>query len=415
MYKINMKKTIIIIGGILFILALIGVWVYLFIFGTPESIEETIQNFPTSSGENTTVSDGFNFDEVDTQNPSEEDNMGSDTVSQLNISQSVTNQLTTNPVAGFSFRNGNEIVYVEAGTGHIFNVNLNDGRQVRISNNTLAQTRKALFSKDSSLILLFADNKMRIGILDDNNNLRIGPPIIAPKNIKIDADNNILHTVSNDRNTSGFRTNTSTGETETLFTIPLKDPIVVWGETINSRHFAYPRPAIGLQGRLFEIRNDTLRFTPVTGINLTVVRSNNDFIANLRTSTESKNSIWRGGNTTSSVNFLSGEIYSEKCTEISDILLCAKSEDTNTSINDWYKGKFRFNDNLWIINLNQESAREVINLEQATGRRVDIDMITSNNDGTKILFRNKTDGNMWLFNNTEQLTTSSLDETTEED
>ena len=406
-----MKKTFIIIGGIIFIVALIGIWLYLFIFGTPENIEETMQNFPTSSGESTSVSDGFNFDESDTQNSSEEDDVSSDTVSQLNISQSAVSQLTTNPVAGFSFRDDNEIVYVEAGTGHIFSVNLNDGQQIRISNNTLAQTRRALFSPDNSIILLFADNMMRITILE-NNNLRVGSPIIAPKNIKIDSDNNILHTVSNDRNTSGFSTNTSTGETETLFTIPLKDPVIVWGERINSRHFAYPRPAIGLQGRLFEIRNDTLRFTPVSGTNLTIIRSDNDFITNLRSTTDGENIIWRGGDTTSSANFIPSVLYNEKCTEMSDVLLCAKSEDTNTSINDWYKGIVSFNDNLWTLNLNQETAQEIINLEQATGRMIDVDTITSNSDGTKILFRNKIDGNIWLFNNPEPIV-SSIDDDTE--
>lgn len=408
-----MKKTIIIIGGILFILALIGIWVYLFIFGTPESIEETIQNFPTSSGESTFVSDGLNFE--DRPDPEENHSIEQVEVNQLNISQSALNQLTTNPVAGFSILNSENILYVEAGTGHLFKVDISTGVQTRLSNNTFPQTRKAIFSPDNSVILFFANNQMRIAILDTENNLRIGQPIIAPKNVKIDVDNNILHTVSSDRSTSGFSTNTSTGETETIFTIPLKDPIIVWGETINSRHFAYPRPAAGLHGRLFEIRNNTLRFTPVAGTNLTVTRINNDFLITSRTASNTTTNIWEGGSNVSVKNFLQHPVYSEKCTKILQLLLCAKNESSAISINDWYKGVVSFNDNLWAFDISQENAKEIINLEQASGRRIDIDMITSNSDGTKILFRNKIDGNMWLFNNLEPLTTPPLDETTEED
>ncbi|PIW96926.1 hypothetical protein COZ82_02315, partial [Candidatus Kaiserbacteria bacterium CG_4_8_14_3_um_filter_38_9] len=64
---------------------------------------------------------------------------------------------------------------------------------------------------------------------------------------------------------------------------------------------------------------------------------------------------------------------------------------------DWYRGTRIFNDRIWEVNLNNQSATQLISPPLAVGRELDITDITIGQDDKMLYFTNKNDRTLWLY------------------
>jgi hypothetical protein len=94
-------------------------------------------------------------------------------------------------------------------------------------------------------------------------------------------------------------------------------------------------------------------------------------------------------------------LLAEKCTSDNSIdaeLFCAAPISAPENyLEDWYKGVLRSEDFLWRTNLQTGSAELIEDLETLANRAVDVDGITTNKTGSKLLLRNKIDDTLWLY------------------
>ena len=128
-----MKKLLIILGSLLTI-AILGAWLYLFTYGTPENGGEIFSRF--GFGKNTDIPEVI----VDREDAAVDVGEGeSGNVERLR-------QLTVRPVAGAGFSDTG-IFYVEEGTGHVYHIDLATGEEKLLSGTTIPGARHALFSE----------------------------------------------------------------------------------------------------------------------------------------------------------------------------------------------------------------------------------------------------------------------------
>ena len=133
-----MKNPFIIFGGIGVLLIIgAGVWVFLFLFYTPAQQTHTLATNPFVEGD---AEGGF---ETVREVPANED-------ASTNVaSQYALKQITTRKVAGAVAVGGEIYRFVEAGTGHIYEVDA-QGVENKLSNTTFAGARKAVWSRSGT-------------------------------------------------------------------------------------------------------------------------------------------------------------------------------------------------------------------------------------------------------------------------
>ncbi len=390
-----MKKiTFIILGTICIIL--LSVWAYLLFFHTPSEKGGFFADFGWFTNQDITP--------VEVLPPVAEE------VPLVNVTGPRLRQLTTKPVAGYTevYSTSSEsylVRYVEAGLGHIYEINMETGEETRISNTTLPQAMRAEFSPSGDSVAVQADvtarNTITVGTIENGEFIGQTLPTTARDFAFSDSGELYYSEVpTSGTDTLGRIFNLTTNTTRDLFTIPFRSASIGWAKNGRTNNYVYTKPASRLLGYMYSIAGGTIVREPIVGDGLNVI-ANDDYIVYSLRSGESHLSYTYNRNT--------GEYGTipilpipEKCVFSGirkNILYCGyeytfydyKFPDT------WYKGQISLNDSLWRVDLSESSASQLVIPKDAIGRELDITTPTHSSNTSMLYFINKHDKTLWVY------------------
>ncbi len=381
-----MKKTIFIILGVVLLILVVGVWAYLFAFGTPKSGEDIFARFGAGNdAETTNLPEKTNIDVQDTT-PSGGPQM--------------LKQLTTRPVAGASFASGS-MRYVEQGTGHVYDINLSTGTETLLSGTTLPGARDAVFSPDGSYvaITMLAEGKEMtlVGMLS------FGTPFSGvslqdnAENIAfVNASGTLEYTITDSQGTKGYSYSFAKNTNAEVFSLPLKDIEVLWGNPT----YVYTTPTAAQTGYLYKVIKNDLHYVTEGDRGLMGFVTHNGVVVTRVTDAGVKSFLITtdGRRVTQPLSYIS-----EKCASGETFLYCAIPKDTlntQTFPDNWYMGVVSFEDSLWTVDTENQKAAVLVDFMNESGRAMDVLKIGADREGKRVYLINKNDNTLWLFDTT---------------
>lgn len=387
-----MKKTIFISVGSLLILTLIGVWIYLFMYGAPKNSADVFSRFGiTRTTEISTEPTEDAYVDVTSET-------AADGLKKLR-------QLTIRPVAGATFSE-TSIQYVEQGTGHVYNIDLVTGQETLINGTTIPQTSNAFFSRDGRYVAITSFNSTGESVLVGNTSSELQDTptvsITLPQGAKEvafgAATGTINYLIETDIGSSGYQYNYIKETSSRIFSIPLQDVRVLWGKEI----YVYTTPTSLQEGYLYKIVADKLTYVAESGYGLMAFLYNDGVVF---TRTE------KMGWVTTAITKKDLKIdqavlmISEKCTpelgKMSTVICAIPSNSTQEMFPDsWYKGVISYSDTLWSIDVEAGTSAALSNFKFESGREIDVIQIGTNPEGNRIWFINKNDNTLWMFDTT---------------
>lgn len=371
-----MKHPFVIFGGIGALLVVgVAVWAFFFLFYTPAPT-------PTSLAPNPFVeigADESGFASATTQTEI-------DAAAVATPLSGALRQLTTRKVIGAVAAATTTVRFVEAGTGHIYEIT--DATEVKISNTTFAQARLAVWSPSGTRVAITRDagegSETFVGALTKNDG---GESVLEgsilegnPTNIAFGgAGETLFYTTPTPTGVTGISRNLKTGAEQTLFSTPLRDVVVTWEPSIlmvtkasgELAGFAYTKN----MGRVTE---------SMPALTAKVVGGATVFSG--RTGSTLTSWVQRGKDTIA----LSRGVLPEKCSFRGDNLLCAipKNLEVETYPDAWYRGEVSYDDSLWLFDAMTGGGTEIADLRAANGDAVDVATVVTDQVGFLIINKN---------------------------
>jgi hypothetical protein len=383
-----MKKTILIILGILIITLVVSVWVYLLMFGKPESASDVFARF--GAGETNTSQTT-----VDTNTYATTTNFES----VVDTTPRKLKQLTTRPVAG-AYIAENVVRYVEQGTGHVYEIDLGSGAESLISGTTIPQTTSASFGSDGETLTVssLSDGTAEtiVGTIDRNKGQIDG--VALPKGateIAFADTESVYYLLEQPSGASGYIYDITDEASTELFAIPLRDVRVLWGNP----HYVYTTPTASQMGYIYKISGkSTLSFVTPGGYGLTAERFGYGVVTtSIYKDTHSY--LAHGSDGTKVEQAL--PYIPEKCVvNPSDetYLFCTVPRNLDGLFpDDWYMGARSYNDALWGMHTGTGEAVLMLDFLSESGREMDVYKIEVDETGMRLLFVNKNDNTLWMF------------------
>ncbi len=388
-----MNRFFIISLGVFILTIILGVWLYLFLFGAPQDTEEVFTNL------------GF---ELNSQATTITPPTASETIDNLiDTTTGTLRQLTTGPIAGYTATTtttGLIVRYAEKGTSHLYDINLATGAEKVISYTTIPQTATAFFSPNAEKVALTSYQNYRsnttIGEINDTQNLTISTLEPGAENIFFKDNNTIAYTIANNGTTNGYEQNLATKTRTIVFAFNFVDILVNWVSPDGI--MLTTKPSELLPGYAYSIINNTVKPKLFPAPALQTFTDSKTIVATNRTDTGYISRAWQN-NTPITLPVVT---LREKC--VFDIitpnkLWCAApySNLPTSVIDGWYKGIYQFTDAFWLIDIVHGNAEPVLNPETELGRTLDVTNLTMSPDGTTLLFINKTDNTLWMLDLTK--------------
>ncbi len=399
-------KKVFIIGLILLILILGGVWAYLLLHGAPESVADIRDTIFGGEGASVPTAPDMPNDL-----PPAEDLGATARIVQTHV---LLSELTDRKVAGavivVSTTSAGFVRYMEKGTGNIFEIALDSGVETRISNQTIPYVVEAIWARTGDQVVFSTEiagtrGKTYFGTLTVND---AGETIFDAEvssdmmdNSAFSNDGDFLFYSERDTagGTTGFVRAKKTGIATPLFSLPFSESVVLWDTgTASSTHYAFSKPALGYQGYLYEIDMDGTLTKIDSGLALSALRHDNYLIVN-KNSGKGPYSLLINTDGGPS-RFLSIETLTEKCDGNGDIFWCgaSASAQVTTFPIDWYQGAISYADQLWRVDARTGDARMVTDPEPISREQLDVENPQVADGGTSVIFRNKRNDSLWLYN-----------------
>jgi len=383
------KRSLIITIGVVLILLVLGVWLYLLFFGTPGSSDDVFTNL------------GIGIVE-EAQPAAEPAPPQKEPQTQVDTSSGGLQQLTTRPVAGFGFVGTSTTLlrYAERGTGHIYELDIASGAERRVSGTTIPQVVDVAFSPNGAGVALISEDGQSRTVLvgttspDRTTNANY---VTLPNNVfdvAFNSNTTLHYAAAEGAGTAGYAYDITTRDPLRLFSLPLKDVRMVWGDT----PYLYNSPTRHFQGSLYRSEDLTAVTSGEYGF---VANMNERYVFASRIEDEQYVSYAQHRHT-GERTLLPLTFVPEKCTSVAsnpDILWCAspiEGQDRNY-IEDWYKGVIWSEDVLWRVNIPTGGAQLVSNLFDEAGRLIDVGQMRINETGTIALFGNVVDNTLWMY------------------
>jgi hypothetical protein len=384
-----MTKTILITVAGIVIFLIFSMWIYLLVFGTPTSTSDVFVDLGVTARTDTP--------RQITTGPVVEEQV-------VNTTGTGLRQITTRPVAGFGFvehaSSTPHVYYAEAGTGHVYDIDLESGTETRILGKTFSSIAKAVFAPDGRHVVLIAEDGADTTayleeVSDDTTPETFSLPADAT-HVSFASTSTLLYTRTSSMGMTGYALNLISHETTQRFAVPFTDASVIWGDAT----YVFNNPAPYLTGAIYRIENGTLVRVGEMGYSLTAIGGEAGAPL-VRTSADAKTGV-----VTSYFRPGSGETkmaiaaFPEKCTfDVSVRLWCGAPFETpgREFLSEWYMGRQLSQDLLWRVDPTTGDATVMSDFLRDTGRIIDIDAIAVDGASTNVLFRNKLDGALWLY------------------
>lgn len=379
-----MKKILLITLGIFLVFVIIVTWVYLFKYGKPKDAKEVFANFGFTSEEQE-FTPGTGTGTLPENEPVEEPEEA----------YKALRQLTTKPVGGAVFL-GAMIRYAEQGTGHIYDLNLATGNETLFDGKTVPGTVDAQFSSDGSRVVLHYYDGTVIKSVVRGLGEKADAGSLLPsgtENTAFGSSSILTYTVSEGTVTRGYSLKVGQGKGTQEFEIPLRDTRVVW----SNPRMLYTTPSSEQSGYLYTIEGSSLLYTTKPGLGLSGLNINDTTIVTKRIDKKLYSYVIIVDGVERELPIL---VMREKCTTNTPRLICGSPRtisDVRSFPDSWYKGLITYSDNLWLVDENKYTARVLSNLEDESGRPIDIYKIDGDSEGNRVWFVNKNDNTLWMF------------------
>ncbi len=391
-----MKRPLFIIIGVLLVFVLLGVWVYILFFGSPANNNQ--DSFTDLNFGDTT--DGTY---VEGSGESEE------SVVDINGTERLR-QLTTKPTIGYQevLRNASstpEVVYIEAGTGHMFSINIETGEEKRISGTTIPLSSSAVITPNGNFAMIKSGSgfgrEFILGELSTSTNSLITS--VINENIidfKATNDNKFIYAVQTNNSVTAKEYDPVKNTNRTLFTVPFREVIIGWGSNASDTHYAYPKTSSKLEGFLYKITGSKVERLPIAGFGLSAVGSSDSVIYSKQMEGKYKTYFYNindGSATQSAIKMIP-----EKCTpltESSTKYICGTTLYTynDNTPDDWYQGTASYLDSIWEIDISRRSATILSDTLMESSRELDMINLSVNNKDSNLYFINKNNNFLWMY------------------
>jgi len=391
-----MKRTLFIIGGVSIICILVGVWAYFLFFGTPNPDGGVFANFNLGNTDDPSV--------VIPVEPEPTEPLVDVT------SPERLRQLTTQPVAGFAEvqltpSSTPQARYIEAGTGHIYSIDLKTGVETRISATTIPLTNTGAMTPNGQYAMIQSGSGIGsehvIGIVsttsDELRNFAIPGNITS---FAATTENTFMYTTPVGNELVARAYDPSTNAFSELFRIPFRDASVDWGYTETGPHYVYPHTTSRLEGYVYSYTNGVATREPASGYGLSVVGSSAGYIYS--EVMDGEYNTYTFDKVIDETSIAPINTIPEKCTFAKNIpnrVVCGfdLTSQLNQMPDTWHKGDVRMNDSLWEYSIGSQSAGLLISPEDVTGRQLDIMRLQFGINDTNLYFQNKTDHTLWIY------------------
>ena len=393
------KKLFFVIGSILVVIILAVVWGYLLFFGSPSLTPVGFSNLDLGDTTDTTVGT---------------ENQTTDTTSTTTPVVDVTSneplrQLTMRPVAGFqALASGTStpdaLYFVEAGTGHIYSIDLASGEEVRRSGTTIAMATDAHLSPDGSYVLMRSGEGDRAVVqLGTRNPATDGYDFSELSGTWLDyrftPSGALLLAEKTELGVTVSVRDLTSGTTDQLFTVPFREAVIAWGTEVNDTHYVYPKASSQLDGYLYAVERGILRRQPIAGQGLIAVSTLDGVLYSTWKDTGYESTYFdRTSNTTAAAPIM---YLPEKCAAdtTNNLAYCgAPIEVPAEPLPDaWYQGSITISDALWEVDAAGGGATLLALPTSDVGRVIDTERMTYEPLNRVLYFTNKVDNTLGLY------------------
>ncbi len=322
-------------------------------------------------------------------------------------------QLTTRNTIGYaevvrSTTTPPVVLIGEAGVGHIYEINLEQGTETRIGYTTIPDARSMVFSNDGATFAVITSERggagqLKLGVLSNDGSAAL--TVVADNVIAATIlDGVLLYGKQHNNGVDVVERNLARGSEKTLFTVPFREAVVVFGETAVGPHIAYPKSSQHLEGFIYSYTGTTRTRTPLSGFGLTAGLAGDTIIGSWRNGSELNSYYYEE----SSRLEMASPVIPEKCTGVTGIIVCGHSSDTtlnSRSTDAWHQGTTRFEDDIWLMS--QGQLRQLIDIEAESGRTVDLISPTIGYATDDLYFKNKLDQTLWWYDLSEDIIATS--------
>ena len=403
-----MKKILLITLAIVLILVG-GIWLYLLLFGAPESSQEFFADLGFGSA---TAPTEFTNDSVPNDFAPVALETGIDTKKALNL-------LTLRPVAGAvivgTSTDKQTVRYVERGTGQIYEIDLAANKETLLSDTTFAQATKATWSNNGTSVVIESGSPTseQVQLLtwekDSNASSTNQEGQFTASEIAPDAyafafsnDNKNLYYLRSDRDGSlGYSYSLATNKPTLTFSLPFIAPAVEWTKI----PLVYNRPGEKQAGYAYRLVSGELESAGAGGEAL-VAKAFYDKGGVL---SKVVDGLLRGAYVGSDNFDLAIPAIPEKCvsgtTDEQKMYCSYPIEQSGNLPTDWYKGTAKLQDYLWSIDLAESSpsrgtALLISDLTNESGQNIDATDMSTDYTHTRLLFRDKYTHSLWMYDTT---------------
>ncbi|MCD5381622.1 MAG: hypothetical protein LR008_03545 [Candidatus Pacebacteria bacterium] len=391
-----MKRPILIIVGAILVFILIIVWLYVLFFSSPKEDTDSFTDFDLANTEDVSFSAGEGGDYS---------NLPTVDVSDIQKLR----QLTTRNTIGYQEVLGDKdssakVFYVEAGTGHIFSIDLVSGEESRVSKTTIPHSKKAAITPDGTYVLMQSKQGPRSYVViaqlsSTTDEMILGDNIENIIDFTETVDNTFLYTIQNTDSVTVNEHNPETSDTETLFTIPFRAVSIDWGSSASATHLFYPKTSSRLDGFLYQAKEGKVERLPIDGYGLSASGNGSFITYSKQTSQQYESFIYNQGLRES--NSFGLDMIPEKCvfSDTSSSSVCAISLENlgADSPDSWYRGEVSYSDDLWEINNEIFSATLLVDTLFESGRELDIVNLSLGDQDESVYFINKNDSTLWVY------------------
>jgi hypothetical protein len=265
------------------------------------------------------------------------------------------------------------VYLAEAGTGHIYKVDTISGDEERLSNITIPTASKAVFSPNGKYVAVLPNDSRTVTVLTlPNGTSTVTSTDIEARvaDISFTNENILVYSERSNQSTGGFSYNPATGETSTIFTIPFREAVVAFGETIEGPHYTYPKMAEELEGYIYAVTGSSLKRLPITGFGLSAQNSP-DWIIFTR-SENTQQSTYLFEKATGNNSALEISLFPEKCASAEGEFVCAVNQLSTNSLTSWYRGEFTSSDSLWYILPDINYVGRIEDISETAGQPLDV-------------------------------------------
>lgn len=383
-----MKRWLFIIG-IIIILSLIAVWLFL-LFASNETKQDIYNRFGFTGNEEQGIVD----DIVDAILPD------------LEPEKVPLRQLTTKRVIGYTevalASSSPQIYFGEAGTGHIYSLNLQNGVESKISNITIAGARMADISENATFAVVRAGEEETgplTVILFTNGATESFTIDEAVLDFTITDSDQLLYTVSSIDGVLGRSYDIEGRVARTIFSVPFKQTVVGWGDHSDGTHYILPKPSRVLEGYLYKVEDDTFKRVTISGYGLTALKAGS-FTLFTKTN-EDQYGLYIYNNESGVSTEVNSFFFPEKCAVSSmEVAYCGydvRAHNDALFPDNWYRGEVSYADEIWSLNLQTLESTQLLNTMEVSGRDLDIVDVSLSKDEFSLYFKNKNDHTLWVY------------------